>query len=54
MADKKQPKVLTGDELKVVTGGARMFQEPIADAFGYNKFAPLKFAPLAYKFSPLT
>jgi hypothetical protein len=51
--------VLTGDELKVVTGGARMFQEPIADAFGYNKFAPLKFAPLkfaplAYKFSPLT
>jgi hypothetical protein len=53
MADKKQPKVLTGNELKVVTGGARMFQEPIADAYSY-KFAPLKFAPLAYKFSPLT
>ncbi len=50
MGEKKQPKVLTGDELKAVSGGTRYFQEPIVGG-PYHKFAPLKFAPL--KFSPL-
>jgi len=51
MDSQKQPKVLTGDELKAVSGGTRGFQEPIVGG-SYLKFAPLKFAPL--KFEPLT
>ena len=50
MESKKQPKALTADELKSVSGGSsRGFEEPIVG--GSYKFAPIKFAPL--KFAPL-